>query len=200
MWTDHHDVHVDDELVLRRVARSCHAPAAVRVPEARARMPRPGRVPDWRMLMAEVVDAAAAVTATRSRLAKVELLAALLRRVDADEIAPTVGFLVGRARQGRVGVGWRGVSDVMGEPADVATLEIGDVDALFDRLLGVSGAGSAAARSGELRAVTSRATVTEQDFIGRVLLGRCAPGRSRGCSSTRSRRRRTLRERSCDGP
>lgn len=132
------------------------------------------------MLMAEVVDAAAAVTATRSRLAKVELLAALLRRLDDDEIAPTVGFLVGRARQGRVGVGWRGVSDVMGEPADVATLEIGDVDALFDRLLGVSGPGSAAARSGELRAVTSRATVTEQDFIGRVLLGEMRTGALEG--------------------
>ena len=62
------------------------------------------------MLMAEVVDAAAAVSATTSRLAKVELLAALLRRLDADEIAPTVGFLVGRARQGRVGVGLKAVA------------------------------------------------------------------------------------------
>ena len=38
------------------------------------------------MLMAEVVDAAAAVTATRSRLAKVELIAALLRRLDAERL------------------------------------------------------------------------------------------------------------------
>ncbi len=132
------------------------------------------------MLLREIVDAASAVASTRSRLAKVSVLAELLRRLDPDEIAPAVGFLVGRARQGRVGVGWRGLSSVMGEPAGESSLTVADVDALLDRLLVVSGAGSAAARSGELRSITSRATAQEQDFIGRVLLGEMRTGALEG--------------------
>jgi DNA ligase-1 len=132
------------------------------------------------MLLREVVDAASAVAATRSRLAKVSVLAELLRRLEPDEIAPAVGFLVGKARQGRVGVGWRGLSSVMGEPADAASLTVADVDALLDRLVVVAGAGSAVARSAELRAITSRATAQEQDFIGRVLLGEMRTGALEG--------------------
>lgn len=60
------------------------------------------------MLLRAVVDAASAVASTRSRLAKVSVLAKLLRQLQPDEIAPTVGFLAGRARQGRVGVGGAG--------------------------------------------------------------------------------------------
>ena len=132
------------------------------------------------MLLREVVDAATAVAATRSRLVKVSVLAQLLRRLEPDEIAPAVGFLVGRARQGRVGVGWRGLSSVMGEPAVTASLTVADVDTLLDRLLGVSGAGSVATRSGELHAITSRATASEQDFLGRVLLGQMRTGALEG--------------------
>ncbi len=132
------------------------------------------------MLLSEVVDTASAVTATRSRLAKVQLLADLLARFEQDEIAPAVGFLLGRARQGRVGVGWRGVTAAMGEPAAEPSLTVADLDALFSRLLTVSGSGSGAARTAELRAVTARATATEQDFIGRVLMGEMRTGALEG--------------------
>ena len=132
------------------------------------------------MLLREVVDAATAVAATRSRLVKVSVLAQLLRRLEPDEIAPAVGFLVGRARQGRVGVGWRGLSSVMGEPAVTASLTVADIDTLLDRLLGVSGVGSVATRSAELHAITSRATASEQDFLGRVLLGQMRTGALEG--------------------
>jgi len=132
------------------------------------------------MLLRAVVDAASAVASTRSRLAKVSVLAKLLRQLQPDEIAPAVGFLAGRARQGRVGVGWRGLSAVMGEPAGHPSLTVADVDALLDRLLVVSGAGSAAVRSGELRSIISRATVPEQGFIGRVLLGEMRTGALEG--------------------
>ena len=66
------------------------------------------------MLLDELVTTSDTVAATRSRLAKVDALAALLVRLESDEIAPAIGFLVGRPRQGRVGVGWRTVSSVMG--------------------------------------------------------------------------------------
>ena len=132
------------------------------------------------MLLTELVDAASALAATRSRLAKVAILAEVFGRLDAEEVAPAVGFLVGRPRQGRVGVGWRGIAAAMGEPAAEPSLTVGDVDELLTRLLALTGAGSAAGRSGELRGVTSRATVAEQDFIGRVLMGEMRTGALEG--------------------
>ncbi|MET0302676.1 MAG: ATP-dependent DNA ligase, partial [Microbacteriaceae bacterium] len=59
------------------------------------------------MLLSRLVTTTDAVAATSSRLAKVAALAELLRDLDADEIAPAVGFLVAKPRQGRIGIGWR---------------------------------------------------------------------------------------------
>ncbi|MFF2051077.1 ATP-dependent DNA ligase [Leifsonia sp. NPDC058194] len=132
------------------------------------------------MLLDALVTTADAVSATRSRLAKIDALAGLLVRLAPDEIAPSVGMLVGRPRQGRVGIGWRGLGAAMGEPAAEPTLSIGDLDTLLDRLLTLSGAGSAAERTAALRDLTARATPAEQDFIGRVLLGEMRTGALEG--------------------
>ncbi|MGH1550644.1 ATP-dependent DNA ligase [Leifsonia poae] len=132
------------------------------------------------MLLDALVTTAETVASTRSRLAKVDALAALLAQLQPDEIAPAVGFLVGRARQGRVGVGWRGLSGAMGSPADEPTLTVDDLDALLDRLAALSGAGSATERNRVLREFTARATEREQDFIARVLLGEMRTGALEG--------------------
>ncbi len=132
------------------------------------------------MLLDALVTTADAVASTRSRLAKVDALAALLAQLEPEEIAPAVGFLVGRPRQGRVGVGWRGVAAAMGEPADAPSLTVADLDELLDRLAAASGAGSAGDRSRELRELTARATEREQGFIGRVLLGEMRTGALEG--------------------
>ena len=132
------------------------------------------------MLLEELADTADAVAATRSRLAKVDALAALLARLEPDEVAPAVGFLVGKPRQGRVGVGWRGVAGAMGTPADAPTLTVADLDELLTRLVATSGAGSTADRARELRELTDRATPAEQSFIGRVLLGEMRTGALEG--------------------
>ncbi len=132
------------------------------------------------MLLDELVTTADAVASTRSRLAKVDALAELLARLEPDEIAPAVGFLVGKPRQGRVGIGWRGVAAAMGEPADAPTITVGELDAMLDRLAAASGAGSSTDRSRELRDLTARATEREQGFIGRVLLGEMRTGALEG--------------------
>ncbi len=132
------------------------------------------------MLLAEVVETAERVTATSSRLAKTEALADLLRRLDPDEVAPAVGFLVGRARQGRVGVGYRTVASLMGEPAAEPSLTVHDLDALLDELLATTGSGSAALRSESLRGVGARATEAEQSFVTRVLIGEMRTGALEG--------------------
>ncbi|MBT2518273.1 ATP-dependent DNA ligase [Streptomyces sp. ISL-90] len=132
------------------------------------------------MLLDELVVTADTVASTRSRLAKVDALAELLRRLEPEEIAPAIGFLVGKPRQGRVGVGWRSVGAAMGEPADTATVSVAELDAMLDRLAATSGAGSAGGRGRELRELTARATEHEQGFIARVLLGEMRTGALEG--------------------
>jgi DNA ligase 1 len=132
------------------------------------------------VLLDTVVTTLDAVAATRSRLAKVDALAGLLGELQPDEIAPAVGFLVGKPRQGRVGVGWRGVSAVMGEPADEPTLTVLDLDALLVELAALGGEGSARDRSSALRDFAGRATAGEQDLLTRVLLGEMRTGALEG--------------------
>jgi DNA ligase 1 len=132
------------------------------------------------VLLDEIVKTADAVATTRSRLAKVDALATQLALLEPDEIAPVVGFLVGKPRQGRVGVGWRGVAATMATPATVPSLTVADLDTLLDRIAAAVGAGSAGERSRELRDFTARATEREQGFVTRVLLGEMRTGALEG--------------------
>jgi DNA ligase-1 len=132
------------------------------------------------MLLAELVETVDAVAATRSRLAKVEALAGALARLEPDEIAPAVGFLTATPRQGRVGVGWRGLASLDAVHSNAPTLTIGDVDAALDALAQASGAGSVSARGGTLQGLAERATRPEWDFISRVLLGELRTGALEG--------------------
>ncbi|MFF1251071.1 ATP-dependent DNA ligase [Pseudarthrobacter sp. NPDC058329] len=132
------------------------------------------------MLLEELVKTTDAVASTRSRLAKVAALADLLRRLEAGDIATAVGLLIAKPRQGRVGVGWRGMSAAMGEPAAEPSLTVADLDAALDRLLVPAGAGSAAERAAALRSLTAAATEREQAFISGVLLGELRTGALEG--------------------
>jgi len=132
------------------------------------------------MLLDEFVRATDAVASTRSRLAKVDALAGLLRRLDPVDIATAVGLLIAKPRQGRVGIGWRGMNAAMGEPAAEPSLTVADLDAALDRLLVTGGAGSAAERAATLRLLTAAATEREQAFIAGVLLGELRTGALEG--------------------
>ncbi|WP_127792636.1 ATP-dependent DNA ligase [Agromyces sp. LHK192] len=135
------------------------------------------------MLLDEVVRVADAVGATRSRLAKVDALAGLLARLDEAELAPAIGFLTAKPRQGRVGVGWRGWASAVeasGAAAAEPSLEITDVDDLLDRLQAATGSGSASGRAALLAELTGRATEAERDFLGRVILGELRTGALEG--------------------
>ncbi|KRC59102.1 DNA ligase [Agromyces sp. Root81] len=132
------------------------------------------------MLLDELALTADTVASTRSRLAKVDALAELLRRLEPDEIAPAVGILIGKPRQGRIGVGWRGVAAATGEPAAEPSLTVGELDAELDRLAATSGSGSSGERAQRLHELIGRATAREQSFIGRVLLGEVRTGALEG--------------------
>jgi DNA ligase-1 len=124
---------------------------------------------------AEVVATSEKVAGTSSRTAKVELLADLLRRLAPDEVAVSVGFLTGRARQGRIGVGWASLGGERA-PAASPSLSIGDVDAAITALAALTGPGSVGARGRALDDLFGRATAAEQDFIRRLLIGEMRQG------------------------
>ena len=129
---------------------------------------------------ASVVATAEAVAGTSSRTAKITRLAQLLRSLAADEVEPAVGFLTASVRQGRLGVGWRTLTDLSVEPAATASLSIAEVDAAISRLAAAGGAGSAAARTEELARLWARATAEEQRLLTGILLGEVRIGALEG--------------------
>jgi DNA ligase-1 len=128
-----------------------------------------------------IVATSEAVARTSARLEKIAALAELLRQVEPADIETAVAFLSGTTVQGRVGVGYAGIasaSDVA--PAEDASLTIGDVARVFASVAAMSGAGSAAARQRELRALFSRATAREHDFLRRLVFGELRQGAVEG--------------------
>src|SRR5690606_700549 len=103
--------------------------------------------------------------ATRARREKTAALAELLRAAEPAEIPAAVGLLLGKPRQGRIGIGWRTLESARQPPAESATLTVADVDEALTGLAALSGAGSTAARAAALSALTGRATAAEQDFL-----------------------------------
>ena len=127
--------------------------------------------------LARVVAVVDAVGATSSRHGKVAALSELLAEAAPTDVVPLVGLLRAQPRQGRLGVGWRTLAGrPLGEPG-AASLSVADVDAAFAALAAVpAGAGSTTSRLAILDGLLGRATASERDFLGRVLLGELRTG------------------------
>ena len=85
------------------------------------------------MLLADVVAASTAATATRSRLAKTAAVAGALRAAGPDDAATVAAYLSGVLPQRRIGVSWRGLS-TLPTPATEATATVGEVDAALGEI------------------------------------------------------------------
>jgi DNA ligase-1 len=127
------------------------------------------------MLLADLVATSQAVSATRSRKAKTESLAAALRRAEPDELETVVAYLGGTLRQRRTGLGWRGVSDLP-EPADEPTLTVSEVHLAFEEISRISGAGSQALRKAAVADLFGRATSDEQAWLRGLVTGEVRQG------------------------
>jgi DNA ligase-1 len=122
------------------------------------------------MLLADLVATSRRVSETRSRSEKTGALADLLRRLSPEEIDIAVAFLSGHLRQGRIGIGGAAVRSALpGVAAMEPSLRLGEVDAAFERIASVSGAGSTAERGRLLSGLLARATRGEQDFLVRLI-------------------------------
>lgn len=127
------------------------------------------------MLLARVVDTSAAVSATRSRKAKVLALSALLSECDVDEVPLVTRYASGSLRQRRTGLGWRSVATL--PPAStVPALTVDAVDTAFEAISSMSGPGSQATRAAAVTALFAAATDTEQTWLRGVVTGEVRQG------------------------
>jgi len=127
------------------------------------------------MLLDELAETSEAVAATAGRIAKSDLLADCLRRLDSDELPVAVAYLAGRLPHDPIGVGWRSLRELP-PPALAASLEVLDVDAGTRRIGSASGPGSQTMRRDELIGLFARATQREQHFLRRLLTGELRQG------------------------
>ena len=127
-------------------------------------------------LLAEAVAASDAIASNSSRTMKVSILADLLKSLEPEEILPTVGFLSGVPRQGKIGVGWASISSVQSTSAEEPSLSISDLDELLSRVQSTIGTGSVGERNSMLLQFFNRATEREADFVRRLLVGELRQG------------------------
>jgi ATP-dependent DNA ligase I len=122
------------------------------------------------MLLADLVAASTAVTATRSRTAKVAALAKALAEASPEEAETATAYLSGVLRQRRTGLGWRSLVELP-PAASAATLGVAEVHDLFESIASVSGAGSQARRSELAGDLFGRATAEEQQYLRGLVTG-----------------------------
>ncbi|HWJ83654.1 MAG TPA: ATP-dependent DNA ligase [Nocardioides sp.] len=128
------------------------------------------------MRLGDLVAVSAAVAATRSRKEKTALIADLLSRAGPGERALVAHYLSGRLRQRRTGIGWRGLQELPAPAEPPGTLTVAEVDAAFQALSLLSGAGSAAARAAAVADLFGRATPDEQAWLRAITVGEVRQG------------------------
>jgi len=131
------------------------------------------------VLFAELAATSTAVAATSGRRAKIELLAAALRRLPAEEIAPGAAYLAGELRQRQIGVGWASLRDTP-PPAEVATLTVAEVDARLEAIGAEAGAGSQGRRRERVSSLYAAATADEQRMLNGLISGELRQGAQAG--------------------
>ena len=132
-------------------------------------------------LLAHLVDTSQAVAEHASRLIKIGHLAELLRKLAPEEIEIGVCYLAGVTRQGRSGIGWTTLRQAQPTSnAHAAQLTLTEVDATFAEIARTAGSGSSAARTRLLSDLFARATLREQEFLSRLLMGELRQGALEG--------------------
>ncbi len=129
------------------------------------------------MLLANVVETSRRIAETSKRLAKIDLLAALLRQLHGEEIDIVVSFLSARTRQGRIGVGSGALRGAAAHPAEHPGLEIVDIDRAFAEIAASRGT---RARVQILHQLLARATRPEQQFLAGLIGGELRQGALEG--------------------
>lgn len=136
------------------------------------------------MLLESLVDVSREVGSTRSRTRKIELLAAALAELSAEERDIGVAYLTGESRQPRLDLGPAAVRGVEVPPADRPSLTLADVDAALQAIADVpAGAGSRTTRITLLSDLLGRATPDEQRWLRALVVRKLRQGSLEGLFS-----------------
>jgi DNA ligase-1 len=149
---------------------------------------RAGPTPSF-VRFAELVATSEAVKATRSRQQKVEHLAACIRALVAEGPAAAaagarrsmarigVAYLTGELPQGRIGLGPSAVfKNPPSSALETSSLSLADVDAAFDAIATLRGAGSVGERQRAWLGLLERCTAPEQAYLRRLVVGELRQG------------------------
>lgn len=128
----------------------------------------------------ELVGASKAVSETRARKKKIAVLSDVARRLGPEETEPGITFLCGELMQGKLGIGFRQMSELRAEAALSAELSVLDVHQAFEQMRAISGKGSKSARRALLHRLFARCTEDEQQFVRRLLIGELRQGALEG--------------------
>jgi DNA ligase-1 len=127
------------------------------------------------MLLSRLAETRTALAATRSRNAKRDLIAEVLKEASTDDVEVVVAYLSGGLRQRRTGVGWRTLQNPP-EPAAEPSLTVAEVDDAFAEMAQLGGPGSATARTEAVRKLLGRATAEEQRLLFGLVSGELRQG------------------------
>ena len=129
------------------------------------------------MLLARLVEVSTAVADTGSRLAKRDLIAALLKEAaaDGDELDIAASYLSGTLRQRRTGLGWRGLAEAP-SPASKPSVSLTEVDSALEEIGLLAGSGSAGARREAVATLFGRMTEPEQAYLRNLITGNVRQG------------------------
>jgi len=95
------------------------------------------------MQLHELATLSARVTRDAGRLAKIGHLAECLRRLEPAEIPIAVAYLCGDLPQGKIGIGWSMLKEVLGgPPSHSPALTLAGTDACFETMRQTTGSGS----------------------------------------------------------
>ncbi len=129
----------------------------------------------------QIVSTSQHVAETRSRLRKIAHLAHCLKSLMPDEIDIGVAYLAGELPQGRLGIGPAGLRDTMPtNPASIPSLSLHQVNEALTEIGLTTGSGSNAKRRHLLANLFARATLNEQVYLSRLLLGEVRQGALEG--------------------
>ncbi|MDC1388562.1 hypothetical protein N8342_01865, partial [Acidimicrobiales bacterium] len=120
------------------------------------------------------------VRGTRSRLKKVDAVQALLSSAPLGDLPAIVSYLSGELPQGRIGLGFAVVGAVDAPAATQSSLTLADVGSTLSQIKDATGPGSKKAKAQLLHDMLAEATVDEQDFLRRLLVGSLRQGALEG--------------------
>ena len=128
-------------------------------------------------LLASLVATSQRVASTAGRRSKVQELSLFLKTLPADEIEIAANYLSGEIPQGKIGIAYKPLRAAAATgPAAEAVLSLSEVDGALGAIAEMRGAGSTVLRAHALKALFSRATTAEQQFLLRLLAGELRQG------------------------